>query len=673
MKISLKQRQETRLRLRMKTAIIVSAGFLTAVFFGTLFIGNVGTVKTSKAAAPGFQTIDSGSYIIDMGQATQTVANGLVPYGMVYDLVKNYSTPVKWVINQSKVKDGTDFTYNLVNYRGGPFIIPAAYITPIVQARITYWNTRGVKGLYTTSTVDVPTYSELTAMPTMFIDNSSGKQSIIENYFIAAEIPATAYIEGVPSQLGTCSDLWINPHGDPTWSSHSYLYNFAILNGSFVFSACHATSMMEGCKNTVAPFEQLNFLTTNGLKCYSAGKCQAGITETHGGNSTPPYVHYYPSDPMMQFIGPIDAPLSGGSEDWYQPQSTSAWRPTTRRCITTSDGVAPNEGILMAYGPAYGLANAGWVMYEAGHDFGGTGTAAVAAQRAFLNFMIFAASKKSVQITSYNIGSSFNPSSIDNISVTVNSGTPPYSFQWKSSVSGVTFGSPNSASTTIKIPPASAKASGLITVDVVDACSRKNFLARPFKLGSFVLPVVLSSFTAALNSEKVVQLNWSTASEKDNDYFTIERSADGFNFTELMKVKGAGNSNKMLSYAKTDIHPLVGNSYYRLKQTDYNGKSETFRTVSIRTKATEVSGIKVFPNPFNGTFSAEFESPSEGNMKAQLFSPSGLLMHSETINVTEGHNDYKFQVNKPLTTGSYIFRLTNGDDFVTAVKVFCEE
>ena len=423
MKISLKQRQETRLRLRMKTAIIVSAGFLTAVFFGTLFIGNVGTVKTSKAAAPGFQTIDSGSYIIDMGQATQTVANSLVPYGMVYDLVKNFSTPVKWVINQSKVKDGTDFTYNLVNYKGGPFIIPAAYITPIVQARITYWNTRGVKGLYTTSTVDVPTYSELTAMPTMFIDNSSGKQSIIETYFINAEIPATAYTEGTPSNLTTCSDLWINPHGDPTWTSHSYLYNFAVANGSFIFSACHATSMMEGCKNTVAPFQQLNFLTTNGLKCYSTGKCAVGITETHGGGATGPYTYSYPADPMMQFLGTIESALSGGSEDWYIPQSTGGWRPTTRRCISTNDGVAPKEGVLMAYGPAYGMVNSGWVMYEAGHSFSGTSASCIGATRAFLNFMIFAASKKSVQITSYNVGSYFDPSTTSNLSVNVSSGT----------------------------------------------------------------------------------------------------------------------------------------------------------------------------------------------------------------------------------------------------------
>ena len=60
----------------------------------------------------GNQTIPAGSKIIDMGVTPQTVANGLKPYGLVYDLVKNYKVPVKWIINSGKVKDGIDFSHN---------------------------------------------------------------------------------------------------------------------------------------------------------------------------------------------------------------------------------------------------------------------------------------------------------------------------------------------------------------------------------------------------------------------------------------------------------------------------------------------------------------------------------------------------------------------------------
>ena len=67
------------------------------------------------------EPIPSGSFIINMGITPQTYANGIKPWGMMHDLIKNYRVQVKWVINPSKVKDGTDFTYNGINYKGGTF------------------------------------------------------------------------------------------------------------------------------------------------------------------------------------------------------------------------------------------------------------------------------------------------------------------------------------------------------------------------------------------------------------------------------------------------------------------------------------------------------------------------------------------------------------------------
>ena len=86
-----------------------------------------------------------GAYIIDMGQSTQTFANGLKPYGLVYALITS-TTPVSvdWSINSLKAKDGVDFTANGKNYKGGPFIIPSELITPAVLTLITTWRTAGV-------------------------------------------------------------------------------------------------------------------------------------------------------------------------------------------------------------------------------------------------------------------------------------------------------------------------------------------------------------------------------------------------------------------------------------------------------------------------------------------------------------------------------------------------
>src|SRR5687768_18453639 len=91
-------------------------------------------------------TIYAGSYLINMGVTPQTIANGLKPYGLVYDLVKNHKVPVKWVINTSKAKDGIDFTHNGVNYSGGTFIVPFEYRTPEINTVISVWQAQGVIG-----------------------------------------------------------------------------------------------------------------------------------------------------------------------------------------------------------------------------------------------------------------------------------------------------------------------------------------------------------------------------------------------------------------------------------------------------------------------------------------------------------------------------------------------
>ena len=123
------------------------------------------------------------------------------PYGLVYELVKKYYVPVKWIISASKVRDGADFTYNLIQYKGGTFIIPAEYINATVAARIAYWQTQGVQGVYTISAISVPVYKTITSYPNIMIDSLSGNQNIAVTYFANAGIPSTAYSIGKPAAL----------------------------------------------------------------------------------------------------------------------------------------------------------------------------------------------------------------------------------------------------------------------------------------------------------------------------------------------------------------------------------------------------------------------------------------------------------------------------------------
>jgi hypothetical protein len=109
--------------------------------------------------------------------------------------------------------------------------------------------------------------------------------------------------------------------------------------------------------------------------------------------------------------------------------------------------------------------------------------------------------------------------------------------------------------------------------------------------------VELLSFNATLNNRKV-DLTWQTASEHNNDFFTVERSADGFNFEPVLYKDGAGNSNELLSYTIQDVQPLEGVSYYRLKQTDLDGAFE-FSDIKIVDMESN-SNVMIYPNPSNG-------------------------------------------------------------------------
>jgi hypothetical protein len=112
--------------------------------------------------------------------------------------------------------------------------------------------------------------------------------------------------------------------------------------------------------------------------------------------------------------------------------------------------------------------------------------------------------------------------------------------------------------------------------------------------GDSQLPIELVSFEAS-TSENSVVLHWATAFEQDVSEFVIEKSIDGMDFMDMISIKSKGNSKVRQDYEVRDENPFIGNTYYRLKEIDINGTTETFEIV-----AAKFSGRKkasVFPNP----------------------------------------------------------------------------
>ena len=130
------------------------------------------------------------------------------------------------------------------------------------------------------------------------------------------------------------------------------------------------------------------------------------------------------------------------------------------------------------------------------------------------------------------------------------------------------------------------------TYSAVNGCV--NFAGTQCSDVLTVLPIELVYFNASVKKD-IVELEWSTISEKGNDFFTLEKSYDGVNFKVIDYVNGAGNSNEKIDYSIKDYLIHNGLSYYRLSQTDYDGQSETFDLVAVNHQRS--GPIIAYPNP----------------------------------------------------------------------------
>jgi hypothetical protein len=141
-----------------------------------------------------------------------------------------------------------------------------------------------------------------------------------------------------------------------------------------------------------------------------------------------------------------------------------------------------------------------------------------------------------------------------------------------------------------------------------------------------VLPIELVYFLAeALPSQKAVRLDWATAMELENDFFTIERSRDGINFYKVAEIPGAGTHSGLLEYSFTDITALEGTSYYRLKQTDIGGRSFSYSEVVRVQLPFGKQDITPFPNPVRQNKILQFSL--SGNWEETL--PIELMVFSQ--------------------------------------------
>ena len=169
--------------------------------------------------------------------------------------------------------------------------------------------------------------------------------------------------------------------------------------------------------------------------------------------------------------------------------------------------------------------------------------------------------------------------------------------------------------------------------------------------GTFVsLPIELLSFTAKPEGRNVL-LEWQTATEINNDYFTIERSKDVQDWEYVTSIDGAGNSNIAINYSAYDYSPYSGTSYYRLKQTDFDGQFtySAIRTVRFTINATMV----IYPNPTAGLITIQASVSELETLIVYNALGQNVTNHVRITTINEGVKQLDLQ---ELASGVYMVK-----------------
>jgi len=176
--------------------------------------------------------------------------------------------------------------------------------------------------------------------------------------------------------------------------------------------------------------------------------------------------------------------------------------------------------------------------------------------------------------------------------------------------------------------------------------------------GTSPLPVELLHFNAKAVDNNV-QLNWATASETDNDYFQVERSADGRTFSTIAMVNGAGTTNTLQSYEAMDKSPVLGDNYYRLMQVDFDGTA-TYSDIVIANISADKE-IKVYPVPVRDLLIIDYTSSNEEEISLRVTDALGRVVSIKEVEVIQGYNQLDVDF-KTIPQGSYSVIIQSSSD-----------
>jgi hypothetical protein len=201
--------------------------------------------------------------------------------------------------------------------------------------------------------------------------------------------------------------------------------------------------------------------------------------------------------------------------------------------------------------------------------------------------------------------------------------------------------------------------------DVSGGGSRDEFALDDISVtGAISLPIELASFEAK-PTDKTVELEWLVLSETDNDYMAIERSADGKHFTELGTIKGRGDSEEAYQYQFTDQAPMIGQSYYRIRQVDFDGTINYSELKAVTWKNKDLN-IRVYPTHTADQLTVEMLQAISPQAKVKIFTPAGQMLRELSLSTENSSQNIDLS---NLSPGMYFLTLQL-DNSLQTIKIF---
>jgi hypothetical protein len=187
--------------------------------------------------------------------------------------------------------------------------------------------------------------------------------------------------------------------------------------------------------------------------------------------------------------------------------------------------------------------------------------------------------------------------------------------------------------------------------------SFSDFTIANLNGGTNPLPIKLKSFTGEPTTHGI-KLSWITASEESNEFFTLMRSHDGQEFASVAKIPGGGTTQQEKHYAWLDEYPFDGINYYKLGQTDFDGKTTTSKIIAVHSNGEYQFRMLVYPNPAHLTIPQVLVSGGKAGQQLilDIYSSQGVCMQSITFQM-DPKGDAQMSLNGDLPQGLYLLRV----------------